>query len=40
VVRMLRREMERLLYEAGVEKGKEKVKGSVQGALLVVKKKA
>ena len=40
LVRMLRREMERLLHEAGVEKGKEKTKGAVQGALLVVKKKA
>jgi trans-aconitate 3-methyltransferase len=40
VVRMLRREIERLLHEAGVEKGKEKVKGAMQGALLIVKKKA
>jgi trans-aconitate 3-methyltransferase len=39
VVRMLRREMERLLHEAGVEKGKETVKGAMRGALLIVKKK-
>ena len=39
VVRMLRREIERLLHEAGVEKGKETVKGAMQGVLLVVKKK-
>ena len=39
VVRMLRREIERLLHEAGVEKGKETVKGAMQGALLMVKKK-
>jgi len=40
VVRMTRREIERLLHEAGVEKGKEIVKGGVAGVLLVVKKKA
>jgi trans-aconitate 3-methyltransferase len=39
VVRMLRREIERLLHEAGVEKGKETVKGAMQGTLLMVKKK-
>ena len=39
VVRMLRREIERLLHEAGVEKGKEKAKGAMRGALLIVKKK-
>ncbi|ETI28386.1 hypothetical protein G647_00835 [Cladophialophora carrionii CBS 160.54] len=39
VVRMLRREIERLLHEAGVEKGKERVKGTANGALLFVKKK-
>ncbi|OCT53921.1 methyltransferase [Cladophialophora carrionii] len=39
VVRMLRREIERLLHEAGVEKGRERVKGTVYGALLFVKKK-
>ena len=39
VLRMMRREIERLLREAGVEEGKERVKGTVQGALLVVKKK-
>lgn len=40
VVRMIRREFERLLHEAGVEKGKEIVKGDATGVLLVVKKKA
>lgn len=39
VIRMLRREIERLLHEAGVEEGKEMVKGTVKGVLLVVKKK-
>lgn len=38
VVKMLRREIERLLHEAGVERGKEMIKGSVQGALLMIKK--
>jgi ubiquinone/menaquinone biosynthesis C-methylase UbiE len=38
VVRKSRREFERLLREAGVEKGKEMVEGSVKGVLLVVKK--
>jgi hypothetical protein len=40
VVQLMRREIERLLHEAGVEKGKEKVKGAGYGALLVVKKTA
>jgi trans-aconitate 3-methyltransferase len=39
VLRILRREIERLLHEAGVEKGKEKVKGAMRGVLLIVKKK-
>jgi SAM-dependent methyltransferase len=39
VVRILRREIERLLHEVGVEKGKETVKGTMRGALLIVKKK-
>jgi SAM-dependent methyltransferase len=39
VVRILRREMERILHEAGVKEGEEKLKGDVRGALLVVKKK-
>ncbi|KAI5919686.1 hypothetical protein F4810DRAFT_685935 [Camillea tinctor] len=38
IVRMMRREIERLLHEAGVEKGKEIVKGSASGVLLLVKK--
>jgi SAM-dependent methyltransferase len=40
IVKMMRSEVERLLHEAGVEKGKEVVKGDLQGVLLVVKKKA
>jgi len=40
VVRMTRMEIERLLHEAGVEKGKEIVKAGVAGVLLIVKKKA
>jgi SAM-dependent methyltransferase len=40
IVKIMRREVERLLHEAGVEKGKETIKGDVQGVLLVVKKKA
>ena len=40
VIKMLRREIENLLHEAGVEPGKEKVKGAVLGVLLLVKKKA
>ncbi|KAI1140321.1 S-adenosyl-L-methionine-dependent methyltransferase [Hypoxylon sp. FL0543] len=40
VVRKLRREIERLLHEAGVEKGKELVTGGVESVLLIVKKKA
>ena len=40
VVRMLRRKIEQLLQEAGVEKGKEVVKGCPSGVLLILKKKA
>jgi SAM-dependent methyltransferase len=40
VLKMLRREIELLLHEAGVERGKETVRGSVLGTLLVFKKKA
>ena len=39
VLRITRREIERLLHEAGVPKGEEKVKGTVHGAILLVKKK-
>lgn len=39
VVRMFRRAIERRLHEAGVEKGKETVKGAMRGVVLVVKKK-
>ncbi|KAI1805153.1 methyltransferase [Daldinia bambusicola] len=40
VARLMRREAERLLHEAGVEKGKEVIKRATSGVLLVVKKKA
>ena len=40
VVKRIRREIERLLREAGVEEGKEIIKGSPKGVLLIVKKKA
>ncbi|KAF2475303.1 S-adenosyl-L-methionine-dependent methyltransferase [Lindgomyces ingoldianus] len=39
-VRMIRREIERALHDAGVEEGKEMVKGGVKGVLLMVKRKA
>ncbi|KAI1418581.1 S-adenosyl-L-methionine-dependent methyltransferase [Hypoxylon sp. FL1857] len=39
VVRKLRREIERLLHEAGVERGKEAITGGVESVLLLVKKK-
>lgn len=38
VVRRMRRAIERLLHEAGVEKGDEKLRGGVVGVLLMVKK--
>ena len=38
-VRILRRETERLLHEAGVEKGNERINAYPQGVLLIVKKK-
>jgi SAM-dependent methyltransferase len=40
VVRMLRREIERLLHEAGVEKGKEMLWSLATGVVIVIKKKA
>lgn len=40
VVRRMRREIERLLHEAGVEKGKEVIRGGEAGVLLMVKKRA
>ncbi len=39
VVRLLRREIERLLREVGVEEGKERLKGAVRGVVLMVKRK-
>lgn len=38
-VRMLRRDIERLLHEAGVEKGKEVLRGYAKGVVLIVKRK-
>jgi hypothetical protein len=40
IVKIMRSEIERLLHEVGVEKGKELIKGSLTGVLLMVKKKA
>lgn len=40
VVRTMRRAIERLLHEAGVEEGKEVVRGNLTGVLIMVKKKA
>ncbi|KAF6832496.1 methyltransferase domain-containing protein [Colletotrichum plurivorum] len=40
VVRRLRREVEMLLHEGGVERGEEKITTGVAGVLLLVKKKA
>lgn len=40
VVQRIRREVERLLHEAGVEKGKELFRGGEAGVLLMVKKRA
>ncbi|KAI1204536.1 S-adenosyl-L-methionine-dependent methyltransferase [Annulohypoxylon truncatum] len=40
VVKLLSREVARLLHEAGVEKGKEQITGRVRSVLLMVKKKA
>ena len=40
VVRMVRREIERLLRDAGVEPGNAAIKGGMAGVLLMVKKKA
>lgn len=39
VLKIYRRAIERLLHEAGVEKGKEMIKGATHGVVLVVKKK-
>jgi hypothetical protein len=39
VVRRMRREMERLLRQGGVEEGKEGVRVSFKAVLLMVKKK-
>jgi trans-aconitate 3-methyltransferase len=38
-LRILRRELEKVLQEAGVEPGKERIKGDVQGVVLLFKKR-
>ena len=38
ILKILRKDVERLLHEAGVDKGKEKIKGAVRGTLLIFKK--
>lgn len=38
MIKVIRRMVEKLVREAGVEPGQEKIRGEVQGALLVVKK--
>ena len=40
IVKIYRTTTERLLHEAGVEKGKETLQGAMQGVLLIVKKKS
>lgn len=40
VVRRMRRTIERFLWEAGVEKGKESVRSGNAGVLLMLKKQA
>lgn len=40
ILRIMRNGIARLLHEAGVEEGKERLKGTVNGAILLVKKKA
>jgi hypothetical protein len=39
IIRIMRRVIERLLHEAGVEKGKEMIQASLKGVLMMVKKK-
>jgi len=40
ILKMLRKEIEQILHKAGVEKGKEKIRGISHGVVLIVKKKA
>ncbi|CZR66547.1 related to trans-aconitate 3-methyltransferase [Phialocephala subalpina] len=40
IIKIIRKEVERLLHEAGVEKGKEVVRGNIKGVLMIFKKKA
>ena len=39
VIKLFRKEIERLLHEVGVEPGKEVMKASLRGVLLIIKKK-
>ncbi|KAJ4307478.1 hypothetical protein N0V84_012703 [Fusarium piperis] len=40
VLRIMRRKLEKILHDSGVEKGAELVHGDMEGALLLVRKKA
>lgn len=40
IVKILRKKVERLLHEAGVKEGEERLQGAVHGVLLIFKKKA
>ncbi|RSL87602.1 hypothetical protein CEP51_002129 [Fusarium floridanum] len=40
VLRIMRRKLEKILYDSGVEEGKELVHGDMEGALLLVRKKS
>ena len=40
ILKVVRKEIEQILHKAGVEKGKEKIKGISYGVVLIVKKKA
>ncbi|KAJ5536641.1 hypothetical protein N7513_009827 [Penicillium frequentans] len=40
ILKIYRRTIERLLHEAGVQKGKETIKGAMQAVVLVVKKRS
>ena len=40
VLRIMRRKLEKILHDSGVEEGAELVHGDMEGALLLVRKKA
>ncbi|KAK8098071.1 methyltransferase domain-containing protein [Apiospora kogelbergensis] len=39
MIRMMRRDIEKILHQAGVEKGKEQLKAGIAAVLVIVKKK-